>query len=77
MPVKPELRDILKEFYCTEAADKWEDIGIMLNIKICELNEIKSAEIISCVHRVCMTSVSPVFSACCVFGVFTGIIDLV
>ena len=43
VPVKPELRDILKGLYCTDAADKWEDIGIMLSISICDLNEIKSA----------------------------------
>ena len=43
VPVKPELRDILKELYFTDAADKWEDIGIMLNIKTPDLNEIKSA----------------------------------
>ena len=41
IPVKPELRDILKELYCTKAADKWEDIGIMLDI--CGLDKIKSA----------------------------------
>ena len=44
MPVKPELIDILKQLYYTAAADKWEDIGIMLNIKIGDLNVIKSAD---------------------------------
>ena len=43
MPVRPELRDILKELYSTDAADKWEDIGIMLSISVRDLNEIKSA----------------------------------
>ena len=42
--VKPDLRDILKELYTTTAADKWEDIGIMLGIKPSELDTIKSAE---------------------------------
>ena len=32
MPVQPELRDLLKELY-SKAADKWEDIGILLGIK--------------------------------------------
>ena len=41
--MRPELRDILKELYSTDAADKWEDIGIMLSINIRNLNEIKSA----------------------------------
>ena len=41
--VKPELRDVLKEFYTTKAADKWEDIGIMLGIETSELGAIKSA----------------------------------
>ena len=40
---KPELRDILKELYSTKAADKWEDIGIMLGIKTSDLDTIKSA----------------------------------
>ena len=43
MPVRPELRDIFKELYSTDAADKWEDIGIMLSISVRNLNEIKSA----------------------------------
>ena len=43
MPVRPELRDILKELYSTDAADKWEDIGIMLSISVRNLNKIKSA----------------------------------
>ena len=42
--VKPELREILKELYSTKAADKWEDIGIMLGIKTSDLDAIKSAE---------------------------------
>ena len=37
------MRDILKEFYTTKAADKWEDIGIMLGIETSELGAIKSA----------------------------------
>ena len=41
--VKPELREILKELYSTKAADKWEDIGIMLGIKTSDLDAIKSA----------------------------------
>ena len=41
--VKPELSDILKELYSTKAADKWEDIGIMLGIKPSDLDAIKSA----------------------------------
>ena len=43
MPVRPKLRDILKKLYSTDAADKWKDIGIMLNMNIHDLNEIKSA----------------------------------
>ena len=43
VPIKPELRDILKELYSTKAADKWEDIGIMLMIKSSKLDTIKSA----------------------------------
>ena len=43
IPVKPELRDLLKELYSTKAADKWEDIGIMLGIKTSDLDAIKSA----------------------------------
>ena len=38
------MRDILKELYHSKAADKWEDIGIMLGIKPSELDAIKSAE---------------------------------
>ena len=42
--VKPELRDILKEFYTAKAADKWQDIGIVLGIKTSELDQaVKSA----------------------------------
>ena len=41
--VKPELRDLLKELYSTKAADKWEDVGIMLGIKPSQLDAIKSA----------------------------------
>ena len=41
VPVKPELKDLLKELY-TKAADKWEDIGILLGIKDGQLKQIKS-----------------------------------
>ena len=38
------MRDILKELYTTKAADKWEDIGIILGIKTSELDQaVKSA----------------------------------
>ena len=40
-PVKPELKDLLKELY-TKVADKWEDIGILLGIKDGQLKTIKS-----------------------------------
>ena len=36
-PVKPELKDLLKQLY-TKVADKWEDIGILLVIKDGQLN---------------------------------------
>ena len=41
--MKPELKDLLKELY-TKAADKWEDIGILLGIKPGRLDAIKTAE---------------------------------
>ena len=41
MPVLPELKDLLKELY-SKAADKWEDIGILLGIKDGQLKKIKT-----------------------------------
>ena len=38
---KPELRILLKELY-TKAADKWEDIGIMLKIDSRRLDALKT-----------------------------------
>ena len=43
VPVKPELKDLLKELY-TKAAGKWEDIGILLGIEPGRLDAIKTAE---------------------------------
>ena len=37
----PKLRDLLTELYNT-VADKWEDIGIMLDIEEGQLNKVKS-----------------------------------
>ena len=41
LPVKPELKDLLKELY-TKVADKWEDIGVLLGIMDGQLKAIKS-----------------------------------
>ena len=41
MPVQPELKDLVKELY-SKAADKWEDIGILLGIKDGQLKKIKT-----------------------------------
>ena len=41
MPVQPELKDLVKELY-SKAADKWEDIGILLGIKDGQLKKIRS-----------------------------------
>ena len=38
----PELKDLLKELYC-KAADKWEDIGILVDVDQGKLNSIKSS----------------------------------
>ena len=43
VPVKPELKDLMKELYTT-ASDKWEDIGIFLGIEPSRLDAIKTAE---------------------------------
>ena len=43
LAVKPELKDLIKELY-TKAADKWEDIGILLGIEPGRLDAIKTAE---------------------------------
>ena len=43
IPIRPELKDLLKELY-TKAADKWEDIGILLGIDTRELDALKAME---------------------------------
>ena len=42
-PMKPELRDLVKELYST-ASDKWEDIGILIGIEPNVLDSIKKTE---------------------------------
>ena len=41
MPVLPELRDLIRELD-SEAADKWENIGLLLGIKDGQLKKTKS-----------------------------------
>ena len=62
-PVIPTLRDLMKELY-TKAADKWEDVGILLGIKPGSLNAIKIEEKVpmSCLRemlKIWLNRVSP------------------
>ena len=41
LELKPELADVLRELY-TKVANKWEDLGIFLNIDSGQLDTIKS-----------------------------------
>ena len=43
LPVKPALKDLMKELYTT-SSDKWENIGIFLEIEQGKLDAIKAAE---------------------------------
>ena len=64
VPAKPELSDLMREL-CTTAADKWENIGILLRIDDGQLKVIKSnnpSDSIACLRemlRIWLSRVDP------------------